>query len=72
MLHCPFLLSPPLNHRELKWCRIGEIVFVYGRDVDHIILDAHVLAFSGQFRTVVVEVLHLDGYGPCGRLGGNL
>ncbi len=65
-LYDPFLLAALLNDSKVKRCRIGEFVFIFGCDVDGVIVEAHGLTCSGQYRTVIIEVLHLKSYGPCG------
>lgn len=53
-------------HRELKRSRVGELVFIYGRDVDDVFAQAHGVTCGGHYGTVIVEVLHLNGDGPRG------
>lgn len=65
-LHLPVPLVALLNHSKIKRCCIGDLILVYGCDINEIILIAHGLSSSGQCRTVIVIVLHLNGYGPCG------
>lgn len=65
-LHIPLLLATPRYHTEIKWCRIGELVFVNGCDIDEIFPVAHGLSCGGQSRTVIIKILHLNSDGPCG------
>lgn len=72
MLHSPLPCGALFNHSKFKWWWIGEVVFIYSSDIDHAILKAHGLSFRGQSWAVIIEVLHLNSYGPRSSFWGQI
>lgn len=60
------------NHRKLKWRRIRKLIPIYSSDIDEVILVAHGVSRGREGGTVIVEILHLDGYCSGGSFGRNL
>lgn len=69
VLHHPRLFAVVLNHSELEGSSVGEGVPIHSLDIHSSVPQAHGRSRCCQYGTVVVKVLHLDSYCPCGRFG---